>query len=80
MIDLHTHSNFSDGTDSPAELINKALAAGVKIIALTDHDSVAGIAQASAALRPGISLVPGAEISCQSEDGVSVHMLAEIGR
>jgi len=75
MIDLHTHSNFSDGTDSPAELINKALAAGVKIIALTDHDSVAGIAQASAALRPGISLVPGAEISCQSEDGVSVHML-----
>ena len=75
MIDLHTHSNFSDGTDSPAELINKALAAGVKVIALTDHDSVAGIAQASAALRPGISLVPGAEISCQSEDGVSVHML-----
>jgi 3',5'-nucleoside bisphosphate phosphatase len=75
MIDLHTHSNFSDGTDSPAELINKALAAGVKIIGLTDHDSVAGIAQASAALRPGISLVPGAEISCQSEDGVSVHML-----
>lgn len=75
MIDLHTHSNFSDGTDSPAELINKALAAGVKTIALTDHDSVAGIAQASAALRPGISLVPGAEISCQSEDGISVHML-----
>jgi len=75
MIDLHTHSNFSDGTDSPAELINKALSAGVKIIALTDHDSVAGIAQARAALRPGISLVPGAEISCQSEDGVSVHML-----
>jgi 3',5'-nucleoside bisphosphate phosphatase len=75
MIDLHTHSNFSDGTDSPAELINKALAAGVKIIALTDHDSVAGIAQASAALRPGISLVAGAEISCQSDEGVSVHML-----
>ena len=75
MIDLHTHSNFSDGTDSPAQLINKALAAGITTIALTDHDSVAGIAQAQSALRPGISLVAGAEISCQTDDGISVHML-----
>lgn len=75
MIDLHTHSNFSDGTDSPAELINKAIAAGVSTIALTDHDSVAGIIEAQSALRAGISLVPGAEISCQTEDGISVHML-----
>jgi 3',5'-nucleoside bisphosphate phosphatase len=70
MIDLHTHSNFSDGTDSPSQLINKALAAGVTTIALTDHDSVAGINEArNAALRNGISLVPGAEISCQTDDG-----------
>jgi predicted metal-dependent phosphoesterase TrpH len=75
MIDLHTHSNYSDGTDSPAQLINKALAAGVTTIALTDHDSVAGITEATNALRNGISLVPGAEISCQTEDGISVHML-----
>jgi predicted metal-dependent phosphoesterase TrpH len=75
MIDLHTHSNFSDGTDSPAQLINKALATGITTIALTDHDSVAGIAQAQSALRSGISLVPGAEISCQTDDGISVHML-----
>ena len=75
MIDLHTHSNYSDGTDSPAELINKALAAGVTTIALTDHDSIAGISEAQSALRSGISLVPGAEISCQTEDGISVHML-----
>ena len=75
MIDLHTHSNFSDGTDSPSQLINKALAAGVTTIALTDHDSVAGMNEAQNALRPGISLVPGAEISCQTDDGISVHML-----
>jgi predicted metal-dependent phosphoesterase TrpH len=75
MIDLHTHSNFSDGTDSPAQLINKAIATGITTIALTDHDSVAGIAQAQTALRSGISLVPGAEISCQTDDGISVHML-----
>ena len=75
MIDLHTHSNFSDGTDSPAQLINKALATGITTIALTDHDSVAGIAQAQSALRSGISLVAGAEISCQTDDGISVHML-----
>ena len=75
MIDLHTHSNFSDGTDSPAQLINKALATGITTIALTDHDSVAGITQAQSALRPGISLVAGAEISCQTDDGISVHML-----
>lgn len=75
MIDLHTHSSYSDGTDSPTDLINKALASGVTTIALTDHDSVAGIIEAQSALRTGISLVPGAEISCQTEDGISVHML-----
>jgi hypothetical protein len=75
MIDLHTHTNFSDGTDSPAQLINKALAAGISVIGLTDHDSVSGWQEATTALRPGISLVPGAEISCQTSDGISVHIL-----
>jgi len=75
MIDLHTHSNFSDGTDTPTILINKAHAAGLTTIALTDHDTVAGWDEASNQLRPGLSLVLGSEISCQTTDGISVHML-----
>lgn len=75
MIDLHTHTNFSDGTDSPFELVNKALAAGISVLGLTDHDSISGWQEAISALRPGISLVPGAEISCQTPDGISVHIL-----
>jgi len=74
-IDLHTHTTYSDGTDNPSELINKALAAGITIIGLTDHDSISGWQEATNALRPGISLVPGAEISCQTTDGISVHIL-----
>jgi predicted metal-dependent phosphoesterase TrpH len=74
-IDLHTHTSYSDGTDTPAQLINKALAAGISIIGLTDHDSVSGWQEATNALRVGISLVPGAEISCQTSDGISVHIL-----
>jgi len=74
-IDLHSHSTYSDGTDKPSELINKALAAGITIIGLTDHDSVSGWQEATKALRSGISLVPGAEISCQTTDGISVHIL-----
>lgn len=75
MIDLHTHTNFSDGTDSPTELVNKALAVGISVLGLTDHDSISGWQEAVTALRPGISLVPGAEISCQTLDGISVHIL-----
>jgi len=75
LIDLHTHTSYSDGTDTPAQLINKALAAGISIIGLTDHDSISGWQEASSALRAGISLVPGAEISCQTPDGISVHIL-----
>ena len=74
-IDLHTHSTYSDGTDKPSELINKALAAGINIIGLTDHDSISGWQEAINSLRPSISLVPGAEISCQTTDGISVHIL-----
>ena len=74
-IDLHTHTTYSDGTDNPSELINKALASGITIIGLTDHDSISGWQEATNALRPGISLVPGAEISCQTTDGISVHIL-----
>lgn len=75
-IDLHTHSTASDGTDSPAEVIEAASAAGLDVIALTDHDSTAGWAAATeAAVRLGLTLVPGAEISCQVE-GIGVHLLS----
>ena len=63
-IDLHTHSNYSDGSLSPAELIERAAAAGVEVLALTDHDSVAGLDEAQRAARErGVKLVPGVEIS-----------------
>lgn len=75
MIDLHTHTTISDGTDTPVQLINKALASGIKVLALTDHDSIAGWDEARRHLRPGMDLVLGSEISCQTEDGISVHML-----
>ncbi|MFR9724059.1 PHP domain-containing protein [Streptomyces sp. MS19] len=74
-IDLHAHSTASDGTDSPAGLVRAAADAGLDVVALTDHDTVAGLAEAAAALPPGLTLVPGAEISCVL-DGVSLHMLA----
>ena len=74
-IDLHTHSNFSDGTDRPSELINKALSQGISTLALTDHDTIGGWDEATQWLRPGLDLVLGSEISCQTEDGISVHML-----
>ena len=64
-IDLHVHSSASDGTDPPAEVVRRAVVAGCDVIALTDHDTVAGIATAAAALPPGLTLVPGMELSCQ---------------
>jgi len=75
MIDLHTHSLASDGTDTPGELINKAHARGISVLGLMDHDTVAGWDEAIQYLRSGMSLVLGSEISCQTLDGISVHML-----
>jgi len=74
-IDLHTHSTASDGTDTPAELVRNAAAAGLDVVALTDHDSTRGYAEAIAAVPAGLTLVTGAELSCRV-DGVSMHMLA----
>jgi predicted metal-dependent phosphoesterase TrpH len=64
-IDLHVHSNASDGTDDPAEVMRRAAAAGLDVVALTDHDTQAGLAAARAALPDGLTLVPGMELSCQ---------------
>jgi 3',5'-nucleoside bisphosphate phosphatase len=79
-IDLHTHSTASDGTDRPAELVAVAAAAGVDVLAITDHDTTAGWAEAAAALRPGMRLLRGSEFSCVSPTGrgdrdVAVHLL-----
>ncbi|MFF7363416.1 PHP domain-containing protein [Streptomyces sp. NPDC008125] len=74
-IDLHTHSTASDGTDTPARLVANAAAAGLDVVALTDHDTVRGHAEALAALPEALTLVTGAELSCRL-DGVSLHMLA----
>ena len=75
MIDLHTHTTASDGTDSPFALVKKALATGVTTLGITDHDSTAGWAEAITAIQPQIQLVLGAEVSCLTTDGISVHML-----
>ena len=75
-IDLHTHSSRSDGTDTPTELIGKARTAGLDVVALTDHDSMAGWDEAAdAAADNAIKLVRGLEVSCEYE-GRSVHLLA----
>ncbi|WP_104166002.1 PHP domain-containing protein [Arthrobacter sp. SX1312] len=76
-IDLHTHSNVSDGTEDPDVLIRSAAAAGLDAVALTDHDSTAGWDRARAAATTlGIAFIPGMEVSCQTDTGISVHVLS----
>ncbi|MBE1874705.1 PHP domain-containing protein [Myceligenerans pegani] len=80
MIDLHTHSTASDGTDTPAQVVKVAAAAGLAVVALTDHDTTAGWAEAAtAAATEGVALVRGIEISAHALVGgrpVGVHVLA----
>jgi predicted metal-dependent phosphoesterase TrpH len=74
-IDLHTHSTASDGTQSPAEVVESGAEAGLDVLALTDHDTTSGWDEAvAAAMHHGIALVRGIEISCQHE-GISIHLL-----
>src|SRR6201997_2389218 len=72
--DLHVHSSASDGTEPPAEVMRRAARAGLDVVALTDHDTVAGHAEARAAAGP-VTLLPGMELSCRL-NGRSLHMLA----
>ncbi|GEN80672.1 PHP domain-containing protein [Actinotalea fermentans] len=75
-VDLHTHSRVSDGTDRPADVVAAAARAGLDVVALTDHDTTRGWAEAeAAAVRHGVALVRGAELSCRA-DHASVHLLA----
>ena len=73
--DLHVHSSASDGTEPPAEVMRRAAQAGLDVVALTDHDTTAGHAQARRALPGSLTLVPGMELSCLL-DGRSLHLLA----
>ena len=80
LIDLHTHSTASDGTDTPEQLVAAAHRAGVDVLAITDHDTTGGWDATAAALPIGMRLVRGAEFSCVSPTGreerpVSVHLL-----
>jgi 3',5'-nucleoside bisphosphate phosphatase len=68
MIDLHTHTTFSDGTSTPTELLEEAAELGLSAIAVTDHDTVDGLPEALAAgERLGVRVVPGVEINCEHE-------------
>ncbi len=74
-VDLHTHSTCSDGSLTPAELVERAAAAGIRLLALTDHDTTAGLADAAgAAARLGVALVPGVEFSATWRHQ-SIHVL-----
>ncbi|MGZ4437086.1 MAG: PHP domain-containing protein [Nocardioidaceae bacterium] len=75
-IDLHTHSDRSDGTDTPAALVRRAAHEGVDVLAITDHDTTEGWDQAAhVAERTGVRLVRGLEVSCRYA-GSGVHLLA----
>jgi predicted metal-dependent phosphoesterase TrpH len=76
-VDLHSHSTVSDGLDSPAELVRRMAAAGIRALALTDHDTLQGLPEArEEARRTGVELIPGAEISASFAGQDDVHILA----
>jgi predicted metal-dependent phosphoesterase TrpH len=75
LIDLHSHSNVSDGSDSPVRVVEMAAAVGVSALALTDHDSLAGVPAATDAARTlGLELIPGTELSVNWEGG-AMHLV-----
>ena len=76
MIDLHTHSTVSDGSDAPGRVVELAVEAGCSAMALTDHDSLAGIGPArQRAAELGITFVPGCEVSCLPVGPGGMHVL-----
>lgn len=74
VIDLHTHSTASDGTDTPLRLAEKIQAIGIHVFALTDHDTVAGTEVLLKNLPKGVTFVPGIEFSCRMDTG-KCHIL-----
>lgn len=75
-IDLHIHSSYSDGAFTPAELVERAEALGVSLIAIADHDSVAGVAEAAVAgIAAGVDVLPAVELSVQFGEWQDIHLL-----
>jgi 3',5'-nucleoside bisphosphate phosphatase len=75
LIELQSHSTISDGQQEPAQVVESAAAAGVTTLALTDHDAIAGVSEASAAAeRLGLELVPATEMSCVHEYAEDLHV------
>ncbi|MDD2897976.1 MAG: PHP domain-containing protein [Desulfuromonadaceae bacterium] len=75
-IDLHIHSSFSDGAFTPTELVARAVTLGVGVIAIADHDSVAGVEEAvTAGAYAGVAVLPAVELSVQFENWSDVHLL-----
>jgi len=72
--DLHLHSNYSDGSDNIKTLLDKILQAGIKIFALTDHDTVTGCPEMKKLVPKGVDFIAGTELTCKS-DGISCHIL-----
>ncbi|MBI3954003.1 MAG: PHP domain-containing protein, partial [Chloroflexi bacterium] len=75
-VDLHLHTTASDGVLSPAELVKLAARQGVRVMAITDHDSTEGLAEGFAAARrhAGLRLIPGIELNTEGPDG-EIHIL-----
>lgn len=74
IVDLHMHSTASDGTDTPAQLVKKVKAAGIRVFALTDHDTVEGVKMLTDKLPEDIAFIPGIEFSCRMSSG-KCHIL-----
>jgi predicted metal-dependent phosphoesterase TrpH len=74
-VELHAHTTASDGTFSPEQAVERALALDLEALAITDHDTMAGVAEARRRAGRRMEIVPGVEISCES-DGAPVHLLA----
>jgi predicted metal-dependent phosphoesterase TrpH len=74
MLDLHNHTTYSDGTLSPTDLVKEAITAGIKALAITDHDTLAGWDEALSAAGDALEIVPGVELST-TENGRSLHVL-----
>lgn len=74
--DLHLHTYYSDGTQSPAQVVNWAHEHGLTTIAITDHDGIGGIEEATLAAKEfGIKVIPGIEISAQTDEHIGLHIL-----
>jgi len=90
--DLHCHSTASDGVDAPTRVVERAAAAGLKVLSLTDHDTLDGVAEAQAAGEKfGVEIVPGVELTCYQDrkevnilgywvDGSEEHLAAHCRR